>query len=394
MKKIALLLGCFAVAFIALRCQTTENGSCEDTQTCTLPDSGVVSEAGLLDGTVADGGGDGAVCDSTQTPSENPCVISDTLATFVAPATSGGSDTNTGTKEAPVATLGKAITLALTTSTHRVIACASTYAESLSLTVPVDDVGLALFGGVLCPGGSDGGAAWTYTGAQAVVQAPGPGPALQATGLTMPLTLEDVELDGPTVTAPGSSSIGAFVSGVTSAAFTNVKFVAQNATNGADGTTGNNYADGGALPGIDATDAGPGPAQTCACEDTSQTTGGAGGFDDAGAGRGSPAWGAGTAGANNVTCTGGGFGFSGSEAPAVAPDGGAPTMGALGASGWTPSSGASGSNGLPGQGGGGGGDGQFGGAGGGGPAVAAGGREEEEGRQVARASPCWLFNRL
>ena len=351
-------------------CSQNPSDSCTAEANCPSEDSGSFSEAGVPDGTVADRG-DGATCDPTQTPAESPCVISDTLAIFVGPS---GSDTNPGTKEEPALTIGHGLTLALTTSTHRVIACASTYAESLSLTAPADDLGIALFGGVLCPGGgNDAGAAWTYTGAQAVVQAVGPGPALQATGLTQPLTLEDVELDGPTVTSPGSSSIGAFVSNVMSAIFTNVKLVAQSGVNGADGTTGDNYADGGVLSGNTATDAGPGAAQTCTCQDGTQTTGGAGGFADAGAGPGLPSWGAGAAGQNNLTCTGGGFGFGGASAPAAALDGGAAPTGTLGALGWTPGNGATGHNGPQGQGGGGGGDGQFGGAGGGGACGGCGG---------------------
>jgi hypothetical protein len=374
MNRVALLLGCLGFSIGVLSCHTNENGSCEDTQTCPLADGGGPnpeggpSDAGLPDGTIV--GPDGAVCDPTQTPAGNACVINNTLAIFVAPT---GNDSNPGTKEKPVLTLGHGLTLAQTTTTHRIIACANTYAESITLSAPADDVGLQIFGGVACPGGAT--AAWTYTGTQAVVKGTGPGPALQATGLTKPIVVQDVELDGPTPAAPGGSSIGAFVSAVSSADFTNVKFVAQSGTNGADGTMGNNDTDGGVLNGNNASDAGPGAAQTCTCQDGTQTAGGAGGSASTPAGAGRPATDdGGAAGLTGATCAGPGSGSSGSDAPVSTLDGGAPTTGTLGASGWTPGNGANGNNGAPGQGGGGGGNGKPGtGAGGGGACGGCGG---------------------
>ena len=205
------------------------------------------------DGTTPDAGGDspvttpdgaqdtGPTCDSTQTPSQNACVIADGLAIFVSPT---GSDANTGTMESPVKTLGKGITLASSLSAPRVIACAATYAEAVSLTSTNAGAGIGIFGGVTCPG--DAGAWWTYTGAKAVV-APSETTLVSAAavfsvmGVTPAVTIQDVEVDAPTLgssTPAGTSSVAAFVSGAGSVTFTNVKLVAAAGTNEAPGANG------------------------------------------------------------------------------------------------------------------------------------------------------------
>jgi hypothetical protein len=307
-------------------------------------------------------------------------VISDTLAVFVA-AAPAGSDSNAGTKEHPVATLGKGVQLAESGGTKRVIACGATYAESLSLSAPGDDVGLQVFGGVACP--SDP-APWTYTGTKAIVLSSGAGPALRVSGLTKPVLFQDVELEAASMDGgapPGSSSFGAVVTGTASATFTNVTFVAKDATSGADGTTPkSNHATeslNGANAGADGGTA-AGAATTCPCPDGTSSTGGQGGVGATSPGPGLPDAGGGTAGENGQQCTGAnalGGGSPGSDAlPQTANGSGASTNGSFGDAGWAPSAGNAGSNGPPGQGGGGGGDGPTAlGAGGGGACGGCGG---------------------
>jgi hypothetical protein len=308
-------------------------------------------------------------------------VISDPLAVFVAPAPAG-NDSNAGTKEHPVATLGKGIELAESGGTKRVIACGATFTESLSLSAPGDDVGLQVFGGVACP--SDP-APWTYTGTKAIVVSAGAGPALHVSGLTKPVLFQDVELEAASMDGgapPGNSSFGAVVTGTTSATFTNVTFVAKDATNGADGTTPKSNHATESLNGVNAGadgGAGPGPSSTCPCPDGTSSTGGQGGSSAVSPGPGLPPEdGGGAAGQNGIACGTAGeqtYGGPGADAPPKPADGtGASTSGIFGDAGWVPTTGNPGSNGPPGQGGGGGGDGVGGtGAGGGGACGGCGG---------------------
>src|ERR1700733_9719444 len=110
---VAFLAVTFASAGLVVieACGQYPSDSCETQGTCPLEDSGSLSEAGSLDGTmgspdVVDGGSDAMdsalsspdvvdggpdatdsapPCDTTQTPAESSCVISDTLAIFVSP---------------------------------------------------------------------------------------------------------------------------------------------------------------------------------------------------------------------------------------------------------------------------------------------------------------------
>jgi hypothetical protein len=343
---------------------------------------------GTEDGGGSDGGGDGAPpCNPADTPSQNACVISDALAVFVSPT--GNDTTGAGTMESPVATLGKGITLAQTTGNHRVIACAATYGEVVSLTGTATAAGVALFGGVACPG-SDAGAAWTYTGAKAVV-APTEvtlgtsTAALNVLDVSAAVSVTDVEVDAPTlaVSAPaGTSSVAAFVSNAGNVSFARVKLVAASVT--APAVTGL----AGATPttaipapenGTDGADGGT--AVTCHCANSNaDTVGGAGGTDNGPGNAGTPNLGGGTAGLANVTCGNGGQGGNGDNAQAATSGAGATSYGTLTASGWTPAAGLAGASGGPGQGGGGGNSQAAAGVGGGGACGGCGGNPATPGQ--------------
>jgi hypothetical protein len=382
------LLAAGAGAIGLYACGETNPESCSDLLTCTgdggasLTDGspttdGTVSGDGSSpgDGTTPDGGSDspvttseggqdtGPTCNPTQTPAQNACVIADGLAIFVSPT---GNDANAGTMESPVKTLGKAITLASSLSAPRVIACAATYAEPVSLGSTNASAGLAIFGGVTCPG--DAGAGWTYTGAKAVV-APTVASviAFEAIDVAAPVSLSDFEVDAPVLgssVAAGSSSVAAFVSNASSASFTNVKLVASDGRPGEPGAPGSavtNWASG-SLNGNNGSGEVGGAAVTCACGDTTFSQGGAGGSADDGGvpGPGLPALSTGTAGEDDLACNkAGGGGGNGVDAQtsSAKPGQGASSYGTVAASGWTPGAGGAGGNGLPGQGGGGGGDG-------------------------------------
>jgi hypothetical protein len=351
---------------------SVEDGSVSDVVTpsdATGADAPTTNDAGEDAPTQgADTGTDtGPTCDPTETPAQNACVISDALAIFVAPS---GNDSNAGTMEAPVMTLGKGIALAHATTSHRLIACATTYAEAIALTT-AQDVGLQIFGGVACPG-SDAGAAWAYTGAKAVVAPSAHGYALSLSGLTKAIDIEDMEFDAQNGTAAGESSIAGFVSG-TSATMSlhRVKLAAGAATGvGAPGTTPTTslpVASNG-TPG-----ASGGGVVSCPCTNSGVTSvGGAGGADSGAGQAGLPALGEGDAGDPTVICSKGGNGGTGANAAGASPAGGATTYGTLtGTTGWAPSPGSAGAAGGPGQGGGGGAS--QGGTGGGGACGGCGG---------------------
>ncbi len=287
-------------------------------------------------------------CDPAKTPAQDGCVINDELAIFVAPS---GNDTNAGTMEAPVKTLAHAVTLAVTASAHRVIACAATYSETLTLAA-ADDVGLQIFGGVTCPGG-DAGTAWTYTGAKAAAKPTAHGYALSVSDLAHALDIEDFEFDAQNGTAAGESSIAGFVSGSSGGVtLERVTFVAGTAVTGTSGATPTTVLPV-ANPGTSG--ANGGGQVTCACSDSGlQSVGGAGGLN-ANGNPGLPNLGGGAGGNAALGCGVGGAGSDGNGATPPAPGGGAATLGSLTASGWTPTGGIAGSAGGPGQGGGGGG---------------------------------------
>ncbi len=405
------------MALGSLECTVNENGTCVDTSTCprssedgaadgqiegSLHDDGGSSDATVStdvasvdSGSSGDDAGEGGAaadhavdsgptCDPSQTPAMNPCVISDALAFFVAP--SGSDALGTGTMESPVATIGKALTLMNGSSTiHRVIACAATYPEVVS--VATTGASMALFGGVSCPGG-DAAGEWKYTGGKAVIA---PGLALLG-GVVAPVevlnvvdsvSFEDVEVDAPTLTTsvPGTSSVAVFVSNAT-VAFTSAKLVAADAANGAAGRSGASTSNWyvGPQSGIAAEDGGAGPAITCSCPLVGASTGGEGGASGATPTSPSPGTpGSSNAGQNNSLCSGAvnalGDGAQGADGVASGAIGnGASTSGILASTGWTPTNGASGGAGTPGQGGGGGGNGASGvSAGGGGACGGCGG---------------------
>ncbi len=392
-------------------CSVNEDGTCVDDSTCPFAEAGadVVIPGGdsgagasrdgsaASDGTTpndvtapgddaaADGGIDaadtGPVCDPTQTPAQNACVISDALAIFVSPT--GSDATGAGTMEAPVATIARGVALASASSTiHRVLVCAATYAEAVVLGAPTNDVGLGLFGGVTCPG-TDGGVAWAYTGSLPVVAPAVEGYALTVTGLTNGLHIEDIAFDALDASTEGASSVAALFAGSANVTLTRVSLSAGDAAAMADSLAGTTPTTALPVPSNGSGGDDGGAAVVCNCDNSGAATSGGSGGTDGGptsgaGGNGSPDLGAGRGGqpgACFAVVDGGpsGTGEQGGSAPLVAPAAGAGTVGALGAAGWTPSPGAAGSAGAPGQGGGGGNSQAVSGVGGGGACGGCGG---------------------
>jgi len=343
-------------------------------------------DAATVDAATVDAatGVEAGACDPTRPPSSEPCVIAETYGVFVSPS---GSDANSGTRAAPVQTIGHGMDLAKAAG-KRVYVCAGSFAEQLVVAASRD--GVAVYGALDC-------ATWSYGTANKVVVTPAQaGYALELEGLQTGATFEDVEFDaqGAPSGSAGESSITVFASSSENVAFERVTVVAGNATDGASGVSPAPTSEAGAgtnnwygtppdyseLNGASAGDAGGAPMTTCACADQSSSTGGAGGgpkniptptaglpsYGDAGAGAG---------GMNAVMCGNGGSPTtSGADAPMNAADTPSTTLGACSASGWSPATGVAGADGKPGQGGGGGGNGRFSdGSGGGGACGGCGG---------------------
>jgi hypothetical protein len=196
-----------------------------------------------------EGGGAGASgsCDSSLSPSAEPCVVSNTHAIFVA---SDGSDEAEGTREAPLETLSKAIELA-TASDKIVIACNATYNEALTITGSA-----RIYGGFACPDDS-AAEAWTYqAGTRALVAPAAEGAALNIEDVADEIIIEDIQFDARDAIEPGASSIAAVVLKSENVVFRRSKFVAGNGSVGDNGDNGEDGRDGelvlAAQKGVDA----------------------------------------------------------------------------------------------------------------------------------------------
>jgi hypothetical protein len=323
------------------------------------------SHAGL-DASTAEVGADAVLgdasaeagCDPTQQPRDEPCVVANSYGIFV--GGTSATDTNAGTMDAPVATIGKGLQLAAA-ARKNVYVCDGTYGELV--TVPD---GARLFGGFGCPGEDAG--AWAYTGVRPVVAPAVPGEPLQVTGLITGATVADIEFDAAPGASPGAPSIAAFVASSSNVNLLRVVLVAADGANGVAGALGAGFSSpsmvGGAASGTV-----PGIGPTCHCAN-GQTAGGNGGAPGAVGSNGIP----GLGGSSPQDGAGGqpsGGSCDGGDQGAPSPDAeGAPaltTLGSITPSGWVPSVGAAGATAGAAQGGGGGaGDQNASGAGGGG----------------------------
>lgn len=338
-------------------------------------DSGGASNGGGVNaGGTTKGGSSGsstvATCDTSKTPSAESCLVGDKYAVFVS---STGDDGAVGTKDRPVKTIAKALSLA--TTKKSVVACSGTYTDALAITA-----GAKIYGSFDCSND------WRYDKTKPTVVAPTvTGPALSVTSVSAKVVIEDVQFKSVDATEASGSSIAVFVkesSNVT------LRRVSLTAGNGAAGVTPAispyTFADVTTLAGNAGTATTGGAAVVCTCSASSTTRGGSGGAQDQGGQLGTPTYDAssGLGGNPLVGCGSGGSGIDGVGAPAALFAFGATTLGSFTNDTWTPASGIVGQDGQPGQGGGGGagkatgggGSGACGGCGGkGGPAGNGGG---------------------
>ncbi|MGH7436263.1 MAG: hypothetical protein ACRENE_11380, partial [Polyangiaceae bacterium] len=255
-------------------------------------------------------------------------------------------------------------------ASKRLYVCAGTYPEQLTMSASRD--GVSVFGALDC-------ATWAYDTSKRVIVAPtAAGYALKVEGLQAGAVFEDLEFDAQDATAPGGSSVAAFVSSSQNVAFHRVVVVAGDGANGAPGSSAASHLDGGAgssnwygtppsypeLNGVSAGDAGGAAGAACVCSDHSSSTGGAGGgpMNIPTLSSGLPSYadaGAGAAGANAAACGSGGTAQNGADAPSSSSNPVLALAGVLSATGWVSGVSVNGANGKAGQGGGGGGNGRL-----------------------------------
>ncbi len=329
-------------------------------------------------GVEASDGVDGAPkCDETQSPTAEPCLLSDDYAVFV----SRGAIHGVGTRERPMGTIADGMMAAKARGMNRVIVCNAVYWENVEIQSTNGE--LSIYGGFACPIESDAGTDWTPTpGTHAVVAPPNNVP-LKVTSTAAKVVISGIDFVAANV-FQGESSIGAIVAGSPDVTLVDVSLTAGKGGDGADGANGIPGA-----PGLDPTKTLPDgvtltPAGAAVCSSAAPAVPPTGAYwnmasscGSRGGGGGDPIYnGQGESGVSgtpqidvsppNVKNGGvaaaqagqgivGGDGIQGSQGNAGTNGVSAPPSGAFDASGYSPASGSSGTDGHAGQGGGGGG---------------------------------------
>ncbi len=348
----ALILPTFAAAVALPACPSSS--ACEDLSTCDPRDGG------------------GAVDECLAKPDAPECLTED-KAFFV--SASGDELTADGTKAKPFTSLASALGK-ITPSKKRIYVCDGSYPEDVVLDA--NHSGVSLFGGFTCD--------WLASPAKPTF---GNGPlALKVTDATG-IAIAGLAFDAKEPTLAGASSIAAFVSR-SEVTFKHVSLVAAKGKAGDRGTLHTfTFPLPSALAGKNGGPPDNGAARSVTCEgdDTTSSTGGAGGESGF---SGEPGTVGPPNGGTTSVCSGAGSvntdGQSGVTPPAAT---GGTSLGQLLDEGWKPRAGADGAKGSAGQGGGGGfglGGGHGGGGGAGGCGGAGGGGGQGGGASIALAS--------
>jgi len=286
--------------------------------------------------------GGGVPCDTNKNPITEECLVADDYSVFVAPS---GKDDAAGTKDAPVATLSKAIEIA---GGKFVVVCDATYDEHVTITS-----GAQIYGGFDC-------ADWSAETGAPLFKPTSAGPALKIDSVTAPVAISGLSFEVSDATGNGETALTALVNASSSVTFEGVSLKAGKGKAGAAGTlTAFPYPEASALNGNGETAAGNGGAsKTCSCQPSFSSSGGLGGAPVASGQNGSkglPDLGGGLGGDPAVgDCGAGSSGKKGASAMAASASAGATTVGSTTEHGWVPSGGVDGATGSPGQGGGGG----------------------------------------
>ena len=290
----------------------------------------------------AGGGGMGG-CDSTKSPLDEPCLVSDDYAVFVAPT---GDDKNAGSKDKPLASITKAVEVAANDKV--VLVCSGIYDEHVAITA-----GAHIFGGFKCTD-------WSADAAKPLFKPTSVGPALKIDTVADELLLDNLSFGVGDAVAAGETALTAIVNASSKITLRAVSLKAGKGKTGSNGTlTSFTFPDKTTFKGNAESSAGEGGAsKTCMCQPGLSSIGGVGGTPVAGGQNGSkgqPDNGGGLGGdPTGGDCGAGGTGKKGADGAAQPAAAGAASLGTPSATGWQPSPGTDGATGTPGQGGGGG----------------------------------------
>jgi hypothetical protein len=177
------------------------------------------------------------VCDVSAAPSDEPCLVSDEFAVFVAPGFTDGD----GSKASPARTISAGLAAAAASSKRRkVIVCNGSYDESVTVSAPPPGIGL--YGGFRCPSAAN---PWTYDAtSRPLVRPSAGGPALHVDGAAQGFVVADFAFSAVDATSPGGSSIGAIVTDSVGVVLRRVSIVAGKGAAGQKGDDGTDGADG------------------------------------------------------------------------------------------------------------------------------------------------------
>jgi hypothetical protein len=291
----------------------------------------------------AGAGGADDSCDTSESPRDAACLISDDFAVFVAP---DGDDDNAGTQDAPLASLGKAVEVAA--GDKVVLVCSGSYDEHVSVTT-----GARIFGGFECDD-------WSADEQAPLFKSQSAGPALTIDSVDGDVSIDGLSFEVGDAEAVGETALAALVIDSPHVTLRGVSLRAGNGQAGADGKL-----TAFAFPATSAFKGNPenpatlgGAEKVCSCQKSLTSTGGLGGTPS-GAGqngsKGLPNLGAGAGGDPSAgDCGAGSSGKKGADASDAEAATGAKVLGTASASGWQPAAGSDGATGSPGQGGGGG----------------------------------------
>lgn len=183
-------------------------------------------------GTVAPGGGnvapDAAVppgCDVTKAPSQDACVVNETLGVFVAPPQADADAIADGTRAHPFRTMQAGIDAAKAAG-KRVYASVGTYPEQITLAD-----GVSMFGDL------DVDQSWAVVSANAQVKAPS-SPAARADGIKTATRVEHIDLVAPDGSASATSSIALLATASPALTIASATIHAGKGFKGADGVEG------------------------------------------------------------------------------------------------------------------------------------------------------------
>jgi hypothetical protein len=166
-------------------------------------------------------------CTGLGDPETDASLVTFARGVFVAAT---GSDTGSGTATSPLLSITAAIGQAAAQHKCFVFVCEGSLTESVVFKAN----GIGLFGGFDCQSG------WAGGGKPTQVTATSDQGALEMTGVSG-ATIENFDFEGIDPTAPGGSSIAAWVASSTSVVFKDVQMTAQSGSKGSTGTTGDNY---------------------------------------------------------------------------------------------------------------------------------------------------------